>query len=324
MKILKYLAISYALAGCGFALAQEAFVGTWQGNMELDAENSLTVQFIFEQSDDGSYAAKIHTPSSSISNMTASSIEFEGNSVRLEFASLSGTFEGEIEGEDLSGEWSQPGSTFPLVLNPYVIYAPDEATIDMLIGMWHMEGNENTLFAFGRDAEGNLVGARSAPSQGPQAIGALGGYGILYSQFTFTFGTDGGPRFLGDVTESAMEGTMDGRPMKFVKVESSSQRALNLTEAEQNTLLGSWRADLGPYSLAVRFQRNPDGDFAAYFGSPSQGAEGIPITEISVTGDQISLVAPAYAEFSGTISRGELVGEWTQGSRSQPLTFTKN
>jgi pimeloyl-ACP methyl ester carboxylesterase len=102
-----------------------------------------------------------------------------------------------------------------------------------------------------------------------------------------------------------------------------------LTGAAQNAPLGSWAGILeaggAELRLVFRIERGDNRGLTATMDSPDQGATGIPVSDVTVTGDSITL---SVAQISGTYegmltSEGSKIeGTWTQGGRSFSLTLT--
>ena len=92
---------------------------------------------------------------------------------------------------------------------------------------------------------------------------------------------------------------------------------------------GTWQdtLEVGPQRLRLVFHIEQQGDsLTATMDSPDQGATGVPVQRVRVTGDSLHLGLPQIAgRFDGAIGAdGETIdGAWTQGGRSFPLTLTR-
>ena len=98
--------------------------------------------------------------------------------------------------------------------------------------------------------------------------------------------------------------------------------------AGQDALLGSWSGSLqaGGTNLRIVFhiERGDDG-LTATMDSPDQGATGIPVSDVMVTGDSLTLsVGRIGGTYQGILSaEGDtLDGTWTQSGQSFPLILT--
>ena len=98
----------------------------------------------------------------------------------------------------------------------------------------------------------------------------------------------------------------------------------------QTTLAGDWQGALsvngGELHLAVHIQKNDDGSFKATLDSIDQGARGIPVTSIALTGTTLTLgVGAVGGKYEGTLNADATVidGVWTQNGGSMPLVLKR-
>lgn len=100
------------------------------------------------------------------------------------------------------------------------------------------------------------------------------------------------------------------------------------TISAQDAVVGSWSGtlDAGTARLKIVFHiEKGDGGLTATMDSPDQGATGIPVSEVVVSGDSVTLsVARIGGTYAGALvdDRFKLDGTWTQGGQSFPLTLT--
>lgn len=99
------------------------------------------------------------------------------------------------------------------------------------------------------------------------------------------------------------------------------------SQTTEKGLAGVWHGTLGEGSARLRLMltitRTSAGTYTGTLDSLDQGAT-IPITTITVNGDEVRLeVKNVSGVYEGTLSkdRTEIVGKWTQGGVTQPLTF---
>jgi hypothetical protein len=92
---------------------------------------------------------------------------------------------------------------------------------------------------------------------------------------------------------------------------------------------GKWLGTLEPggvkLRLALHIEKTADG-YQAKMDSIDQGASGIPVSDISVTGTEFRFQVPKIAgRYEGKISadQKEISGTWSQGPASLPLTFAR-
>ena len=91
-------------------------------------------------------------------------------------------------------------------------------------------------------------------------------------------------------------------------------------------IIGTWQGVLvaGGARLRVVFRvtEAPDGGLEATMDSPDQGAMGIPIAAITLTGDSVRFdIASVGARYVGRLAGGgeQITGEWVQGAARVPL-----
>jgi len=100
------------------------------------------------------------------------------------------------------------------------------------------------------------------------------------------------------------------------------------TVSAQEAVLGSWAGtlDTGVAELRIVLHVEESGDgLTATMDSPDQGATGIPVSDVTVTGDSVALeVAQIGGTYEGVLASAAdtMAGTWTQQGQSFPLTFT--
>jgi fermentation-respiration switch protein FrsA (DUF1100 family) len=98
----------------------------------------------------------------------------------------------------------------------------------------------------------------------------------------------------------------------------------------QTTVAGDWLGALsvngGELHLAVHIQKNDDGSFKGTLDSIDQGARGIPITSVTITGTKVTLTVGAVGgAYEGTLNAdgSAIDGAWTQNGGSAPLVLKR-
>ena len=102
---------------------------------------------------------------------------------------------------------------------------------------------------------------------------------------------------------------------------------LSMTAASaQASLTGNWTGTLGPLEFTAHLTDPAGGPRTATLDIPAQHANGL-LMQFTAPGDSVYLRIrqPVAAQFAGRRSADgqQLVGEWQQGLRSFPLTFSK-
>lgn len=104
--------------------------------------------------------------------------------------------------------------------------------------------------------------------------------------------------------------------------------ALSPNAWAQEGIVGSWAGTLevGGTQLRIVFHiRKDESGLAATMDSPGQGATGIPVTNVTVSGDSVTLtVGGIGGEYAGVLDsdKTKIEGTWSQGGQSIPLTLT--
>lgn len=92
------------------------------------------------------------------------------------------------------------------------------------------------------------------------------------------------------------------------------------------SLGGEWQGELtvGSEKIPLIFRVNDEGE--GTLDSPNQGAFGLPITQVVLSGDEVTIMIESLSgEFTGELSSQASVidGDWKQGGQSLPLTLKK-
>lgn len=95
-------------------------------------------------------------------------------------------------------------------------------------------------------------------------------------------------------------------------------------------LVGTWNGKLpvpgAELRIVIKVSENESGQLSAAMDSPDQGAYGIPINDIALTGKRVRMAANSIGGvFEGDLDRtaGEIRGAWQQGGASLPLAMVK-
>jgi len=101
-------------------IAQSAsYVGTWEGEIKLSEAGRLSVIFTIDGTGK-SMTCSMQVPQQGEAEVAAESISFENNHVVINYPNLRASYAGKLVGENIEGNWSQNGMTFPLELAPYL------------------------------------------------------------------------------------------------------------------------------------------------------------------------------------------------------------
>ncbi len=332
MRALIELFLILSLLVCSSAEAQTDLSGIWQGKMEVDQSQKLTIHFIITKLADGSYKVVLNSPDTgAIKDVPASAVSFKDGKLNLEVESLSGSYSGVVVKNTITGEWSQPGGAFPLVLTPYT--KPDQASTKPLLGEWvgKLKVTEdlsyNIVFRYETTKNGKYAAFLDSPDQGAKGIpvtdvlleGKQVSFKVPAIQGEYA-GEFSGKSITGSWKQPGFEGALDLAKGKF----QAPVAKIEISAEDMKELLGKWVGKVGPLTLVVRFEQNAAGKNAIFIDSPDQGASGIPVSEAALVDDTLSLtVAAVGGKYSGKLSGNKIDGAWTQLGKDTPLLLTK-
>ena len=99
------------------------------------------------------------------------------------------------------------------------------------------------------------------------------------------------------------------------------------TASAQETVVGTWSGTLevgGGLRIVFHIEQGEDG-LTATMDSPDQGAAGIPVSGVTVSGDSVTLAVDRIGgTYEGALADDgpKIEGQWAQGGRSFPVTLT--
>ena len=250
------------------------------------------------------YSAVLKSPTQgAIPETPASSVSFTDNRLVLAVDSLSGRYEGTFANGRFTGNWSQQGTAIPLELAPFVERVMADADKAALRGSWVGDltvAQANITLAivlrFEDNDAGEFVGFLDSPDQGASGIPlaniafADGQLSVAVPQAVADYkGTLSGDRIEGTFTQLGQ-----GTPLVLTKGEYRP-RGAELSQEAIDRLEGSWVGRVtnpagGSLAIVFRFESNGPGNVVAFLDSPEQSTRNIPISEITLAGDQLSFV----------------------------------
>jgi|TARA_B100002003_G_scaffold211598_1_gene208108 hypothetical protein len=113
--VLALLLTGLAPAG---ATVQQDVVGDWHGTLETSNLGDLSVIFHVSQTDDG-LAATMDIPAQGAFDIPLDRVVFDPPKIELEISSVGGRYGGyigEVDGDTMTGTWSQGPESLPLTL----------------------------------------------------------------------------------------------------------------------------------------------------------------------------------------------------------------
>lgn len=336
-----------ALPGTLLAGAAPDLTGDWQGKLQLDASNALTVRFTFTKAANGTYTAVLNSPDNpAVKDTAVSGVTWDGTNLKLAVPSLSGAYSGAMKSGKIGGQWTQPGGAMPLELAPYQKPVMTADTMRPFVGSWtaklELGGQSQTLvLQFKQGAGGALEGTFGIPDQGmtqPMTDVRLesGELAFRAIQGRIDFkGKIAGGKLTGKLKVPSPVAPPDGVDMAFERGDyKPAPVALALSAEAIAKLKGKWNGVVSVTNaqngqkvelpIVVRFESNAKGEHLGYLDSPSQGVNGMIVTFASLEGDKLTVrVATLQAEYVATLAGNKATGEWSQGGQRLPLELTK-
>lgn len=314
--------------------------GVWAGKLDVAPGNSISVHFTLAQDTAGAWTATLNSPDTgAIKDVPASSVSFDGKTLNIEVASLSGSYSGVLNDGTFTGEWTQPGGKLPMNLAPFVPTVLSEDAITLLLGQWHgklmLPGAQlNIVFTFERDAAGEFSGYMQQIDTS-DAKAALADISFENNELFFRI-PQARSEYRATLADGAFTGSVKQGPqdmkLDIVKGEYVAEKiTLALTDADYEKLAGEWTGTLTPpgapnsLTLIMNITRDANGVIAATFRSPQQNNAELKIGAASLSGSTFTaeMTVPPV-KFTGELDGTTITGTWTQGPGALPLTLTKN
>lgn len=343
------------------AAAPRDLAGVWQGKISLDASNSLTVQFTFTRGANGAYTAALDSPDKpELKGAAVSGVSWDGTNLKLQVASLSGSYAGALKDGKLNGQWTQPGGALPLVLAPYQKPVVTAAAAKSITGAWNgvlsvPPVTQNLMFQFKQGAGGTIEGTFSIPDQGLNGIPASN---VVFENGELSLKVQIGPQLLdyrGKLAGEQITGKLkatglppDGVEVNFKRGEYKvTAPPLKLNAEAFAALKGKWQGAMdvplppqavqagSPASVKVeviaRFEANAKGEYVGYLlviepGKDAGNTPGFVVSEAQFADGKLAMKVPAAnIEYGGELSGKTLAGTWKQAQlgRNIPLTLTR-
>jgi hypothetical protein len=163
----------------------------------------------------------------------------------------------------------------------------------------------------------------------------LGGIEVSGDKATFAIsGAPGNPVFSGDIAKDGQ--TISGTftqgggtlPFKLTRSGDAKFEAPPKSTPVTKDLEGSWAGTLDVDGKSLRLVlklTNASGGATGTLVSVDQNGAEIPITAVVQKGTHLSVtLRPINGSYEGDLKDGQLVGTWTQGTMSRPLTFARS
>lgn len=331
--LLTFTALLWAALSAGLQGQEAALEGIWEGDLMILSDQVLGLRLTIDAAADGTLSATLESPDQpSLQAMTAQSFAFEDNRLTFTIPELAGGYQGRLDGDTLQGTWiTSRGISTPLSLHrdqPLVISDADARKIH---GSWIGRLNPGNgaavavVFRFEADSQGKLIGYLDSPDEGAASI-LINGIGMTDDGLTLEVDRIR-LRVTGILDADSLKGewAQPGRRLPLTLERGEYRMAdVSLTEPQFQRLAGPWHGTAGPFNMGFRFERHRDGQFVAFVDNPDQGATNIPVTQLSMDSDRLTLRADGVdGGFVGLLENDEITGVWQQRGQQSALTLKK-
>ncbi|MBN1223503.1 MAG: hypothetical protein JXB23_09655 [Candidatus Aminicenantes bacterium] len=115
-SLLLLLGTAVLMAGSAYG-GEKRIEGIWEGNLEVQG-TTLKIVVKISKETDGTLKATLDSPDQGAMDVPLDNVAFEDNTFHFELTAAQGTYEGKLDesGDVIEGEWSQGGTSLPLVL----------------------------------------------------------------------------------------------------------------------------------------------------------------------------------------------------------------
>ncbi|MEI8278141.1 MAG: alpha/beta fold hydrolase [Bacteroidota bacterium] len=110
-KVLSFLSIM--LMAANTLQAQNKFIGSWQGSLNVGKE--LRLIFNIKADEKGVYSATMDSPDQGATGIPCSGVSIHGDSISVEMVKIRGVFDGVMQdANNINGKWTQAGNSLPM------------------------------------------------------------------------------------------------------------------------------------------------------------------------------------------------------------------
>ncbi|HEY8026858.1 MAG TPA: hypothetical protein VIF60_20120 [Burkholderiaceae bacterium] len=316
-------------------MGNEALLGTWQGKLVISPSSQLIVQFIVTRDAQNKYSAVLNAPDeANLQNVAVSAFSLKDGKVVFAVDEVSGSFDGALKDKKMTGKWKQNGASFDLVLAPAVREKIPAEMIVQLNGPWNgvlsipaTDRKVNLVLHFKPDnaSDSGLSATIDCPDQAifgfaADSVTLQGGtlrVNVLRPQMSFK----------GKIAGGQLVGTWSqGGDIPLTLNKGKFQiSGLNVDKSIREKLNGEW---YGKFSngmgMSLRFKDDQNGTFSAFLDSPYEGRNNVPVSAITLNGDNVSLrMEGVNASFTGVLGKNSIDGKFFAGDQGRSLTFSR-
>jgi hypothetical protein len=320
--------------------SMEILKGKWEG--DLDTPTRL-IHFILgcKKTEQGDFLCYVEYLGQSAPLFPASEVILDNGTLSVKVDDLNGEFKGQLNNEEITGQWSYDGQVFPLSLKRGEVEGQvtalglPQVVMDQLLGHWYGEiqfprGTGPAVFRFEKTEQGDFVGFFDHAE--------VGELGIPINEAKFEKGT-----LILKINKrrSEYEGQLSGNEIigRFiinergffplsVKKGKAPVKKLGLSEADIEHLLGKWKGEgdirQGKPTLIFTFEKTEQGDFIGYLDMPEKGFKRITVSRAWLEQGILTLKLNGIsAEYRGRMSGDKSSGQWSIGNREYAISLQR-
>ncbi|MGW8369285.1 MAG: hypothetical protein ACWGPN_11480 [Gammaproteobacteria bacterium] len=312
--------------------------GSWVGELTApQAQVTLAIVFRFEDDDSGEFVGYLDSPDQGANGIAATDVMLNDGILEFSVPQIGATYRGTISGDTIDGIFTQLGMPLPLVVmrGEYVTKGLDLSpeVIEQLEGSWVGRVKNAAgatlpiVFRFETDDAGKMQAYLDSPEQGATGI-PISEVALEQGQLSLVIPA-ARASFTATVSADEMQGSWAQGPQSQSVTMTRGEYepsvvGLDLSAEAMERLAGTWRGQMGPLELSFRFESSADGTPVAFLDVPAQGVSGLPVSEVSLEGDQLTAgIAAVGATLTGTLAGDEITGQWRQGPANNALTLVR-
>ncbi len=179
-------------------------------------------------------------------------------------------------------------------------------------------------FVITKKDDGSYTAVLNSPDTG--AIKNIAADSVIYKDGTLNMEVRSlSGTYSGKIADSLITGEwkQPGSTMKLVLAPYEKPK-----EVPTDPLLGEWVGKLDVqgrnFTVVFRYNKNKDGKFTGLLDIPEQNAKDLPVTEVTLAGDEVNFaVQPIQLKYKGKLEGEKIPGHMIQNTREMEVNFKK-